>query len=154
MSLPLTFVALGKPSSVNGTPAKKNVWKAIVNAAASAAVAAKVPPWVGGPYPGHTTVKLFFFPATLQYIDVDNGIKHTIDGMTPPVLLNDKDVLRVLAERIAPVPGAGVVVPIGAAFELIQAAQLAAGTWAAGTPAEHATVIKVQKHISAGWSLW
>jgi len=154
MSLPLAFVAVGKPSSVNGTPAKKHAWKAIVNVAASAAVAAKLPPWVGGPYPGRTTVKLFYFPATLQYIDVDNGIKQTIDGMNPPVLLNDKDVIRVLAERIRPVPGAGVVVPIGAAFELVQAAQIAAGTWAAGTPAKHATAVKVQKHMSTAWSLW
>lgn len=154
MSLPLTFVAVGKPSSVNGTSAKKHAWKAIVNGAASAAVAAKLPPWVGGPYRGRTTVKLFFFPATLQYIDVDNGIKHTIDGMNPPVLLNDKDVLRVLAERVPPVSGAGVVVPIGAAFELVQAAYIAAGTWAAAVPAKHATAVKVQKHMSTGWSLW
>ncbi|VVP13900.1 hypothetical protein PS850_03511 [Pseudomonas fluorescens] len=69
-------------------------------------------------YEGAVTVKVFYFPISKQYIDVDNGLKHTIDGFAPHIRKNDKTLARIITERFAPIPSASLVVPIGLASEI------------------------------------
>lgn len=153
MTVPIEFHVIGRPSSVNATSGKKKAWKAAVRAAASTALGPTPPP----PHAGEVTVKFFFFPSTRQYTDVDNGIKHTLDAISPPILANDKTVLRVIAERFVPEPGSSLIVPVGMAPTLAAALMIASGQTAfksgVGTPA-YATAIKVIDHDGKKAELW
>lgn len=152
MPVPIEFVVTGKPSSVNSTSTKKNNWKSIVHREANRALNLKFPtPPVPSPYSGDVTVKLFFFPHTNQYLDVDNGIKHTLDAMSPPIIANDRSVQRLVAERVPSVPGASVVVPAALAPTLLQAFNIANGS---GPLKDQATAIKVEAYVSNNGAMW
>ncbi|WP_427913960.1 RusA family crossover junction endodeoxyribonuclease [Ramlibacter sp. MMS24-I3-19] len=153
MTIPVEFLVHGRPSSVNATSAKKKVWKTAVNAAAASALGSSPPP----PHAGEVTVKFFFFPTSRQYTDVDNGIKHTLDAISPPVLQNDKTVMRVVAERFVPEPGSSLIVPVGIAPILANALMSASGQSAflagAGKP-QYATAIKVVPYTEKSGEHW
>ena len=156
MTIPIEFTVLGNPSSVNSTSSKKKAWKALVEGAAKGAVAFKYP---GGlPYEGAVTVKVFYFPINQQYIDVDNGLKHTIDGFASSIIKNDKTVARIITERFTPVPKASLVVPIGFASEIAGALMTAngAGRSATGAPVrkQHATAVKVEPYADNNGKFW
>jgi len=156
MTIPIEFTVLGNPSSVNSTSNKKNTWKALVENVARGAVAIKYPGII--PYEGAVTVKVFYFPISQQYIDVDNGLKHTIDGFAPHILKNDKTVARIITERFAPIPSASLVVPIGFASEIAGALMIAngAGLTPSGSalPKQHATAVKVEAYADNNGSFW
>lgn len=115
------------------------------------------------------TVKVFFFPHNHHYTDIDNGLKHTIDALAchsrlvppaapfAPILQNDKAIIRLIAERFAPIPNASLVVPAGAAPTLLQALMIAAGRVSASVVGpvkpEYATAIKFEpyKYENAGF---
>lgn len=149
MTIPIEFQVAGRPSSVNASAEKKRIWKAAVTAAAHAALG----PLPAPPHNGEVTVKFFFFPATQQYTDVDNGIKHTLDAISPPILANDKTVLRVVAERFAPIPGASLIVPVGMGPTLARALMTASGQATGGT-GQYATAIKVEAHAGKNGAMW
>jgi hypothetical protein len=135
---------------VNSPSGRKQQWKADVSTAAAAVLAATVPPWTWPPgplYAGDVVAKVWYFPPTAQYIDVDNGLKYTIDGLCPP-LWDDKTVMRVIAERVvAPVANAALLAPIGLAATLLNAMQAAVG--GPGVAGVHATAVKVEAHVPA-----
>ena len=147
MTIPLEFLVLGRPSSVNGSTSKmgstskKAVWQAAVKAAVTAELAAKSPTWVGPPHKVDVTVKIFFFPSTRQYIDVDNGLKHTIDAFNPPLLANDRSVMRLITERFLQAPGSALLVTAGVAPVLLKAFHAAMGC--AGSPNQDATAVRM-----------
>lgn len=152
MPVPIEFVVTGKPSSVNSTSIKKNAWKANVNVRANVALNLKFPaPPVPPPYVGDMTVKMFFFPHTNQYLDVDNGIKHTLDAISPPIIKNDRTVQRLVAERISSVPGTSLIVPAALAPTLLQAFNIASGL---GAPKSQATAIKIEAYVSNNGAMW
>lgn len=152
MPVPIEFVVTGKPSSVNSTSVKKKTWKANVNTQANNALSLKFPaPPVPPPYAGDMTVKLFFFPHTNQYLDVDNGIKHTLDAMSPPIIKNDRSVKRLVAERVSSVPGTSVIVPAALASTLLQASNIAMGL---GAPRNQATAIKIEAYVNDNGAMW
>ncbi|WP_122669892.1 RusA family crossover junction endodeoxyribonuclease [Pseudomonas viridiflava] len=156
MTIPIEFTVLGNPSSVNSTSGKKAAWKTLVEAAAKGAVALH--------YPGKAkstaalTVKVFYFPINQQYIDVDNGLKHTIDGLATAIFENDKAVTRIITERFPPVPKASLLVPIGFAREISSALMIAngAGNSATGAPLpkQHATAVKVEPYVDSNGKFW
>lgn len=153
LPVPIEFVVKGKPSSVNSTSAKKTAWKLNVRSEANAALLAKYPvPPVPSPYAGDLTAKVFFFPHNNQYLDVDNGIKHTLDAMAPPIIANDRSVQRLIAERISAVPGASVVVPVALAPTLLAAFNIASG--AGGGSKTQATAIKVEPYAANNGAMW
>lgn len=159
MTIPIEFCITGRPSSVNSTTNKKNIWKNTVNVAANAhLVATFAPQPVPAAHAGDVTAKIFFFPPTQQYLDVDNGLKHTIDGISPPILANDRTIIRLVAERFAPIPGASLIVPIGFAPVLSQALAIASGqaSVAAGSPydPQHAVAVKVESYVDNNGALW
>jgi hypothetical protein len=89
------------------------------------------------------------------YVDVDNGLKHTIDGFNPPLLKNDKTVMRVIAERfLPPKAGASLIVPVGIVPVLLNAMQVASGALAPGIRADHVTAVKVEAHAPNAGGLW
>jgi Holliday junction resolvase RusA-like endonuclease len=152
MTIPIEFLVYGRPSSVNATSAKKWAWKAAVNDAAVKVLGKSPPP----PHVGEVTVKFFFFPPSRQYTDVDNGIKHTLDAISPPVLANDRTVMRVIAERFIPEPGSSLVVPVGMASTLASALMSASGQTASlrgGLP-QYATAIKVVEYADKNGEHW
>jgi len=152
MTIPLEFLVYGRPSSVNATSTKKSAWKAAVKAAATTALG-HMPPT---PHKGEVTVKFFFFPTSQQYTDVDNGIKHTLDAISPPVLANDKTVQRVIAERFVPEPGSSLVVPVGMAPTLAMALMSASGQsafFSGGLP-QYTTAIKVIDYTDKNGEHW
>lgn len=113
MTVPFEFVALGRPSSVNASSDKKAAWKLNVNMYADAELLnAHYPDSVPISYGSDVTVKVFYFLINHQYVDVDNGLKHTIDAICPPVLKNDRLVQRLIVERFLPVPGTSISAPI------------------------------------------
>lgn len=144
MTIPIEFVVTGKPSSVNSTTLKKNVWVGIVNAAAQVQVNLQYPGVA--PSMNDATVKLCFFPHNNQYLDVDNGIKHTIDAFCPPILANDKSVQRVMAERFMPAPGAALCAAAAASVTIANALAIQAA-------GNHATAIKVEGFANSG-AIW
>lgn len=153
MPVPIEFLVKGKPSSVNSTSAKKIAWKLNVRTEANAALLAKYPMAPApGPYGGDLTAKFFFFPHNNQYLDVDNGIKHTLDAMSPPIIANDRSVQRLIAERISAVPGASVVVPAALAPTLLAAFNVASGT--GGNPKVQATAVKVEPYMNNNGAMW
>lgn len=152
MPIPIEFVVTGKPSSVNSTSTKKNIWKANVNTQANVALNLKFSaPLVPPPHAGDMTVKLFFFPHTNQYLDVDNGIKHTLDAMSPPIIDNDRSVQRLVVERIFSVPGTSVIVPAALAPTLLKAFNVARGL---GAPKMQATAIKIETYVNNNGAMW
>lgn len=153
MPVPIEFVVKGKPSSVNSTSTKKVAWKLNVRNEANAALLAKHPvPPVPVPYVGDLTAKFFFFPHNHQYLDVDNGIKHTLDAMAPPIIANDRFVQRLIAERISAVPGASVVVSAALAPTLLAAFNIANGAY--GGAKTQATAIKVEPYTNNNGAMW
>lgn len=171
MTIPIEFVVTGRPSSVNGSTAKKRDWKTKVSTAGNAALSAKFAPnSFPPPFTGAVAVKVFFFPHNKQYTDIDNGLKHTIDALCPhgkpippaapfaPILANDKTVIRLIVERFAPIPGASLIVPAGFAPTLAQALMIANGqsSMATGGPfsPEYATAIKFELYGNNNGGLW
>lgn len=171
MTVPIEFVALGRPSSVNGTSAKMLVWKEIVSDIGKVELAQKFAPNpIAPPYTGDVTVKIFFFPPNGQYTDIDNGLKHTIDALCThnrpippaapfaPILSNDKTVLRITSERFTQIAGASLLTPVGLAPTLLKALMIANGqaSIAAGGPfnPEYATAIKFEPYINNNGGLW
>lgn len=152
MTVPIEFVATGRPSSVNATTEKKRNWKRRVNRVARIELARQF--GTSSPaYSSDVTVKVFYFPTNRQYVDVDNGLKHTIDAISPPILQNDKTVQRLVVERFLPVPGSSLVAPISYAATLVNAFNLANGLSRPGR-AVHATAVKVESYVANGGSLW
>lgn len=65
MTIPIEFVAEGRPSSVNATSGKKQAWKAAVNrAAADELTRLHSPKPFPGVHSGDVTVKVFYFRPT------------------------------------------------------------------------------------------
>jgi hypothetical protein len=104
------------------------------------------------PYAGNLTAKFFFFPHDNQYLDVDNGIKHTLDAISPPIIKNDRSVQRLIAERISAVPGVSLVIPAALAPTLLAAFNIASGT--GGGPKVQATAIKIEPYINNNGAMW
>ncbi len=154
MCIPLEFVVNGLPSSVNGKdPKRKQEWQSDVLSSCQTAIARKQPISIPAPYADDVTVKVFYFPKTDQYSDVDNGLKHLIDAFSeqngkisnpPKLLMNDKQVMRIIAERIKRTAGALVNVPVGSAAGIAEAIS--------GT--KQATAIRVEAYASNGGDLW
>lgn len=143
----------GKPSSVNSTSAKKVAWKNNVSKEAVNALRLKYPvPPAPMPYAGNLTAKFFFFPHNNQYLDVDNGIKHTLDAMAPSIIANDRSVQRLIAERISAVPGVSLVIPAALAPNLLAAFNIASGI--GGGPKVQATAIKIEPYINNNGAMW
>lgn len=154
MTVPIEFLATGRPSSVNGTTAKKNVWKQIVNSVAHAELLrTHSPNAVPAAYAAEVTVKVFYFPTNRQHVDVDNGLKHTIDAISPPILKNDKLVQRLITERILPVAGTSVKAPIAVAPMLARGFDIANGRLH-GVKAVHTTAVRVEMYVANGGALW
>jgi hypothetical protein len=179
MTIPIEFIATGKPSSVNGDASKKKTWKTAVRDAAEAELIRVhgSPSKVPVPNDGQTTVKVFFFRKNAQYADTDNGLKHTLDSLTArnlrdelarlglptssiqkTVLEDDKKVTRIIAERFVPQPGSSLVAPAGMAPLLRKALAIAGGfpnlITAPATVKEHATAIKVEKYLDNQGGFW
>lgn len=154
MTVPFEFLALGRPSSVNAASVKKAVWKCNVTQCAETELTNIYHPnAVPAPYASDVTVKVFYFPINRQYVDIDNGLKHTIDAISPPVLKNDRLVQRLVVERFLPVPGASVRAPITFAPTLVKAFDYANGRSVPGWPI-HATAVKVECYVANGGTLW
>lgn len=161
MTLPLEFVVAGRPASVNA-PTKRDAWKTRVRTAAKLALGA----WTGPAHPVKVTVKVFYFPASGQYIDIDNGLKYTIDALCPPaagsrwvpvgpaLLQNDRTVTRVITERFPTASATSLVAPAGLAATLLQAWLIARPAVPGGTPPEHATAVKVEGYTPPAGGFW
>lgn len=150
MTLPVEFVALGRPTSVNKTTMrKKAAWMGAVHSALLSKLAMKSPP--AFPYPDNVTVKIFFFPMNGQFLDIDNGLKHTIDAFKWPLLMDDKLVSRLITERFRPTPGATVSVTAASAPLLWHCWRVSQGLLG---PRKYATAIRVEEHIPDGGALW
>lgn len=155
MTIPIEFTILGNPSSVNSTTLKKNTWKTLVQAAAKGALTIMYPGVI--PYAGMVTVKVFYFPINQQYIDVDNGLKHTIDGMAKNIFENDKTVTRIIAERFPLIPGSRLVVPIGLGSHISGALSNAHRVKpASGVTVQktHVTAVKVEAYADNKGKFW
>ena len=106
MPIPLEFTVSGWPVSVND-PATIGAWQNRGEAVAQHQKIEKL--GLAGSASKSiqdATVKIFFFPATRKYADVDNAIKPTIDGLKKALLNDDRQVQRVIAERFFPLDGA------------------------------------------------
>lgn len=105
---------IGRPASVNADTTNKNNWKAIVAKAANDAISKTYIK-----HGGDVEVKIFFYPENNQYIDIDNGLKYTIDGFAQVLIVNDRNVTRIISERFPSNPGASLTVPINAALNVL-----------------------------------
>lgn len=154
MTIPIEFTVVGSPSSVNSTSDKKNIWQGLVKSVASGVVAAKYPGV--SCYAGEVTVKIFYFPISQQYIDIDNGLKHTIDCLAPCIIQNDKTVTRIITERFPPVLKKSLVVPVTFAPQIAAALSIANGRTATGgfVQKQHATAVKVEVYNDNGGVFW
>ena len=161
MTLPVEFVVAGKPASVNG-PKKRDAWKTRVSAAAKLALGG----WTGPMHSVEVTVKVFYFPVSGQYIDIDNGLKYTIDALCPPaavskwlpagpaLLHNDRAVTRVITERFPTASATSLVAPAGLAATLLKAWLIARPAGPGGAAPEHATAVKVKGYTPPAGGFW
>ena len=154
---------MGHPPSVNNASTlKKDGWKAIVRAECAATIAAGTQPLMPLPYERSSIAKVYFFPTTKQYFDLDNGLKYTLDainhysadkdatrlGLVPTpqtLLIDDRNVARIIAERVILKPGASVVTRIGSVpiFIAAYAAAMAAAA-VPGSAKPYGVAIKVE----------
>lgn len=152
MPVPIEFIVRGRPSSVNSNNTKKAAWKSNVYSEASTALRAKHPGAIPPPpSKNDLTAKFFFFPHNNQYLDVDNGIKHTLDAICGIIIDNDRSVQRLIAERIFAAPGKSVVVSASLAPILLAAFNSASGV---GGSKDHATAVKVDPYINNDGAMW
>lgn len=156
MTIPIEFTILGNPSSVNSTSIKKNTWKLLVEGASLDALSSTYPG--GAKYADTVAVKVFYFPVNNQYIDVDNGLKHTIDGLAEHILVNDRTVTRIITERFPLIPGASLIVPIGLGSHIAGALSKAhtATPSSAGVTVQktHVTAVKVESYFDNKGIFW
>lgn len=174
MPIPIEFNISGRPGSVNDPdtvgPWRDKVEKAAqfqkINKLGAASSALKSPL--------DTTVKIFFFPANRKYADVDNAIKPTIDGLKKALLTDDRQVMRVIAERFFPAVGASMKVPAedvvtlgpiliaqaNASRALLSAVVVQAGIplmhpgGKAAKDASYATAVKVEPYVPNSGNFW
>jgi hypothetical protein len=169
MPLPIEFYHEGKPASVNGAWQEKKQWKITIANATNDALVKKFLPkpvpktfatskGIPKPYGGEATVKVFFFPHSNQYIDIDNGLKYTIDGIAEALMTNDKYVTRIISERFLPVVGTSVVAPLSMLSTLTTAFNIAntpkSLPGGGFTPAPDVTAIKVEVYNPNGGVYW
>jgi hypothetical protein len=169
-TVPIEFVVKKRPSSVNDSSRAKK-WKTNVATEGKAALLANGPvPLPLSPYADQVTLKVFFFPHNGQYTDIDNGLKHMIDALAchprpvppaapfAPILKNDKTIVRLIAERFAPIPKASLVVPAAAAPILLQALMIASGRvppkMVGPVKPEYATAIKFEPYKYENVDFW
>ncbi|WP_156425888.1 hypothetical protein [Herbaspirillum rubrisubalbicans] len=166
------FYAVGHPPSVNKASAiKKDSWKAIVRAECAATIASGTQTLMPLPYPKSSIVKVYFFPTTKQYFDLDNGLKYTLDGInqftagndakrlglvpTPHTLItDDRNVARIVAERVVLKPGASIVARIGAVQMFLNAYAAALAAAVPGAPKPYGVAIKVEPFIKRHGPKW
>lgn len=162
MCIPLEFTVVGKPHSVNDSNTqKKNNWKNIVMATCQNAINQKPQPLTNiNPYCGDVTVKVFYFPKDNSYCDVDNGLKHLIDGFSEPkpnskkvvpapppapkLLKDDRNIMKIITERFVRKPGSVLTLPLNMAA-------IAANAIVA---TDHCTAVKIEAYVSnpgGGW---
>lgn len=154
MCIPIEFVVVGRPHSVNDKDSsKKQIWKSAVLSSCQNEIKKKKSIMNPAPYADEVTIKVFYFPKTNQYSDVDNGLKYLIDAISeekgktsnPPKLLkDDSNVTRIIAERIKMTAGNLVNVPLGAAANIAQAIFFS----------EQATAVKIEAYISNNGAHW
>lgn len=142
----LEFSVSGRPVSVNAgkkNAIRKEKWKEIVHNETKKH-------YTGTPVTYKTTLKIFYFPNNNQFTDVDNGLKYTIDGMAPLVMVDDRNITRVVAERFVFEPGESLVVPLHLARSIAKLLQ----TWHTSPKKEYLTLIKLEKYECNGGALW
>ena len=174
MPIPLEFTVSGRPASVNNTAAI-GAWQQRVEEVAQSQKVKKLGnSALSLKSSQDATVKIFFFPANRKYADVDNAIKPTIDGLKRALLKDDKQVMRVIAERFFPTAGATMkvaaedVVTLGpilitqrnASEVLLSAVVVQAGipllhpAGKAAKDASYATAVKVEPYVQNNGNLW
>lgn len=146
LSNPIEFAVIGRPASVNAGTQNKNNWKAIVANAAKNAISST---YIKNG--GEVEVKIFFYPENNQYIDIDNGLKYTIDGFAELLIVNDRNVTRIISERFPCNPGASVVVPINAAVSVLNALRIQIAN---PKNKEHVTAVKLEDYICNNGGHW
>lgn len=162
MCLPLEFTVVGKPYSANrSTSQKKKNWQNNVMDTCQNAINQKNKPLNNpNPYTGEVTVKVFYFPKNNSYCDVDNGLKHLIDGFSepkpnskiaaplpppPPKLLkDDRNIMRIITERFIRKPGSTLTLPKNMA-------SIAANAIVA---TDHCTAVKVEAYVANSGGAW
>jgi len=96
IEFPVEFVVEGVPISLQAKGTSRSRWITKVRETARAAV----------PETFATTnkvgVTIYYFPAAASTVDVDNIIKPILDALRGPVYTDDKQVDRVLCQRIDP----------------------------------------------------
>lgn len=165
MPLPLEFHHIGRPASVNGTSQEKQDWRRDIAAATDAKLTQK---FAGQPVPkpyltskgvpkavgGKATVKVFFFPHNQQYIDIDNGLKYTIDGIAEALLTNDKLVSRIVSERFLPGPGISIIAPASRYSTLAAALAISSPSAASAMLGRDVVAIKIEDYQSNRGKYW
>ena len=94
VQLPIDAVIKGTPVSAQGSPSAKAEWAAKVHGAFSSSTPS--PSWlVSEP----VAVTVYVFPEGELAGDLDNRLKHTIDGLKGSVLTDDTLVHRIVAQK-------------------------------------------------------
>ncbi len=97
ITFPCEFVVYGTPISSGGSGKSKSKWKQTVKDASLSAL-----PQGHFCYEGPVSLTLYYFPAAQMIGDIDNIIKMTQDALCKHILMDDKQVERVVVQRFNP----------------------------------------------------
>jgi crossover junction endodeoxyribonuclease RusA len=92
---PLEFIVLGTPVSLQrqNTRAREE-WKALVKQASSAVL-----PEMHFATDRPLSVTMYYFPENEMTGDIDNIIKLVLDGLSKHVYIDDRQIVRVVAQK-------------------------------------------------------
>jgi hypothetical protein len=98
-ALPIEFAIVGTPvSHQNTTPATRDAWKERVLRAALSAVPAGNWSLVDV----RLSVSILYFPVEVMTGDLDNRIKLILDALVPAIMMDDRLIDRIVAQRVDP----------------------------------------------------
>jgi crossover junction endodeoxyribonuclease RusA len=95
VAFPIEFVVKGTPVSLKASAASKQAWKDKVTEASKAEI-----PGDSWASEKSVSISLLYLPAEENVPDVDNILKSILDALSPHILMDDKQVERVMVQRI------------------------------------------------------
>lgn len=92
---PVEFVISGTPLSLQSSSDSRQHWKNLIKEASYAGL-----PEQHILYDGGVSVSILHFPAAAMVADIDNIVKPILDAFSRHIYSDDRQVVRVLAQKI------------------------------------------------------
>lgn len=97
IDFPFEFVVTGAARSQQASASSKEAWRAHIQQSARSHLPEGC--WATGET---VNVTIYYFPDTEMDGDIDNIVKPLLDAMSGPIYIDDRQVERILVQRVEP----------------------------------------------------